>query len=245
MAKSLLNSYDDEEFIRIVKQAQSYRECLSLLGYHSSSGNTVNQLKNRIEKLNIDISHFHTQKGKRILSPEIVFVEKGTTTQKDTRKWYKKGNYTPHKCSICGQLPIWQNKELTLIMDHINGYNTDNRLENLRWVCPNCNYQLDTTNGKNQNHGEHHVNTCVDCGKAISKKATRCSQCENKHRTATEVNGVPREVLKELIRTTPFTVIGAMYNVSDNAVRKWCDKYNLPRKVSDIKKINDEDWSKI
>ena len=39
-----------------------------------------------------------------------------------------------------------------MILDHINGDNKDDRLENLRWVCPNCNYQLDTTNGKNKKH---------------------------------------------------------------------------------------------
>ena len=41
--------------------------------------------------------------------------------------------------------PIWQGKPLTLILDHINGKNNDDRLENLRWVCPNCNRQLPTT----------------------------------------------------------------------------------------------------
>jgi len=66
------------------------------------------------------------------------------------RNWYKKGNYTKYECSICGQEPFWNGKELTLILDHINGVHTDDRLENLRWVCPNCNYQLDTTNGKNK-----------------------------------------------------------------------------------------------
>ena len=40
-------------------------------------------------------------------------------------------------------------KVLTLILDHKNGHNHDDRLENLRWVCPNCNQQLDTTNGRN------------------------------------------------------------------------------------------------
>ena len=72
-----------------------------------------------------------------------------TINQKTLRRWYKKGNYTEYKCSICGLLPVWQNKELTLILDHINGLNNDDRLENLRWVCPNCNMQLPTTNGKN------------------------------------------------------------------------------------------------
>jgi uncharacterized protein YjcR len=43
----------------------------------------------------------------------------------------------------------------------------------------------------------------------------------------------------------PFTKIAEMYNVSDNAVRKWCDKYNLPRKKSEINNYTDEDWIKI
>ena len=51
--------------------------------------------------------------------------------------------------SICGQLPIWNSKELTLTLDYINRNNKDNRLSNLSWVCPNCDRQLDTFAGKN------------------------------------------------------------------------------------------------
>lgn len=43
----------------------------------------------------------------------------------------------------------------------------------------------------------------------------------------------------------PFIQIGKKYNVSDNAVRKWCDAENLPRKVSQIKSYTDEEWSKV
>ena len=56
---------------------------------------------------------------------------------------------------------------------------------------------------------------------------------------------ISREELKQLIRTTPFTTIGKMYNISDNGVRKWCIKYNLPTKSRDIKSISDEEWNNI
>ena len=56
---------------------------------------------------------------------------------------------------------------------------------------------------------------------------------------------VPREKLKQLIRTTPFLKIGKQLGVSDNAIRKWCDKYKLPRRVSEIKKYTDEEWEEI
>ena len=51
--------------------------------------------------------------------------------------------------------------------------------------------------------------------------------------------------IKGVIPHSPFTKIGEMYQVSDNAIRKWCDKFNLPRKVSDIKKYTDEEWLNI
>lgn len=55
----------------------------------------------------------------------------------------------------------------------------------------------------------------------------------------------PRDVLKMKIRSTPFIQIGKEYGVSDNSVRKWCDAYGLPRKVSVIKSITDKEWIKI
>lgn len=54
-----------------------------------------------------------------------------------------------------------------------------------------------------------------------------------------------REELKLLIRNYPFLQIGRKYGVSDNAIRKWCLKYNLPNKVSEILLISDEDWENI
>lgn len=87
---------------------------------------------------------------------------------------------------------------------------------------------------------------CCDCGKQISRGATRCYSCENIRRASIKKEGLPsREELKRLIRTNGFTAIGAMYGVSDNAVRKWCDKHNLPRKVKDIKSYSDEEWELI
>lgn len=89
----------------------------------------------------------------------------------------------------------------------------------------------------------HKIRYCPNCGAIISQKAVYCVDCANKQRRITE--WPDRETLKQLIRTLPFTIIAKQYNVTDNAVRKWCDKYNLPRKVSDIKLISDDDWLKI
>lgn len=54
-----------------------------------------------------------------------------------------------------------------------------------------------------------------------------------------------RDELKALIRNKSFVKIGEDYGRTDNAIRKWCDFYSLPRKKTDIKKISDEDWKII
>lgn len=84
---------------------------------------------------------------------------------------------------------------------------------------------------------------CIDCGKEIYYGSTRCLPCENAHRV--KEKPVSREELKQLIRTTPFTTIGKMFGVSDNAIRKWCKSFNLPSKSGEIKKISDKDWELI
>lgn len=251
MAK--IDNFTEQELREIVENSFSMNEVIDKLGYATHSGGSHNTVKKRIELYNIDISHFGSIKGiKR--TEENVFIENSTASQATLRRWYKKGEYTPYICSICGQEPIWQGKDLTLILDHINGSNHDDRLENLRWVCPNCNQQLDTTNGKNlrnknnknknnNNNNNKILNYCIDCGKKISRGAIRCISCEQARRHCEKP--ITREELKRLIRNTPFTRIGEQFGVSDNTIRKWCDSYNLPRKVSDIKKYTNEEWNKI
>lgn len=60
-------------------------------------------------------------------------------------------NYYGNKCSICGCPNVWNDKELVFILDHINGDASDNSKENLRFVCPNCDSQLETYKSKNKN----------------------------------------------------------------------------------------------
>lgn len=77
----------------------------------------------------------------------------------------------------------------------------------------------------------------------MSKQGGICHQCTSfKSR---KVERPSREELKNLIRTKSFLEIAKIYQVSDNAIRKWCDAENLPRKKSDIKNISDQDWQNI
>lgn len=248
MSQALIDKYSEEELRTIVAQSNSLKEVITALGYCTRSGSNNKTVKSRLEKYQIDTSHFSTVPGiKR--NPENVFIENSTATQKVLREWYKKGEYTEYICSICGQQPEWQGKPLTLILDHINGKNTDDRLENLRWVCPNCNQQLDTTNGKNIKHLEkqsiskvEEKHYCEECGVEVkSKNATKCPKCAAKANRMVK-DRPSREELKQLIRTLPFTTIASNFGITDNAVRKWCTSENLPRTKKEIQSYSDKDW---
>ena len=103
----------------------------------------------RLEAYNISTDHFTSSTARQDRNVENTLVENTTACDNTVRSYYFKGNYTEYKCSICGQEPVWQGKELVLTLDHINGNHKDSRIENLRWVCPNCDRQLDTFAGRN------------------------------------------------------------------------------------------------
>lgn len=234
---SLLEEVTDEVFAEKVQNAHSYEELGRSLGYLAKSGARNRILKKRIERLNLSTNHFSRPKNITKRSASNIFIENSTADQSTLRKWYKEGNYTPYVCSICGQEPFWNGKELTLILDHINGHNKDDRLENLRWVCPNCNQQLDTTGGRNipRIRVTHY---CMDCGKELTSKAKRCFACEKKFRKENSSLPISKEELEILIKKESFVKIGKMYHVSDNAVRKWCKTYDLPYTKKEIKKVS-------
>lgn len=235
-----MDNFSKRQLSKLVKESSSFHELILKLGYGTRSGSNNITIKKRLDDYGIDYSHFgNYKKVKR--SEENIFIENSTATQKVLREWYLKGNYTEYKCSICGLEPIWMGKKLTLILDHINGINTDDRLENLRWVCPNCNQQLDTTNGKNIKN-KRKSNKIIkvyykNCGKEITKnsKTQLCKNCSAFEKRVCERPS--KEELLDMIKEKSFTEISKKYGVSDNAVRKWCKNYNLPFKKSDIKKI--------
>ena len=90
---------------------------------------------------------------------------------------------------------------------------------------------------------EPKIQHCQICGKIISNKSKigLCLNCFQNWQSKKP----DRNTLKNLIRVESFTSIGKRYEVTDNAVRKWCKSYNLPFRKKDIKVISDEVWNLI
>lgn len=114
------------------------------------------------------------------------------------------------------------------------------------WFSDSINYPIRKKNY--HGHSDNYVPVtkkyyCIDCGKEIYKGAIRCPECS--HIKSRKVERPSRDKLKALIRTQPFLTIGKQFNVSDNAIRKWCIQYDLPSKKKDIKQYTDEEWDKL
>ncbi len=74
---------------------------------------------------------------------------KFTRSRKSIKTYLLNKKILKNECSECHIGPEWNDKELILVLDHINGINNDNTLDNLRLLCPNCNSQTETFSGRN------------------------------------------------------------------------------------------------
>ena len=166
----------DEQFVELLKKSSTISEVLFKLGY-TVKGNSwgYSQVKRRMDDLNLDYSIF---KGKSAViktnklnnvKKEDILKENCKHQRTVLRRYVIKNNLIPYKCAICG-CTEWQGKTLSLELDHINGVNNDNRLENLRFLCPNCHSQTSTYGSRNQQLNSSEYDIPDDLRKMVEEK---------------------------------------------------------------------------
>ena len=220
--------YYEENLKPIINNSLSYGECLDKLN-RSRTGAAYTILKKYINLYNIDTTHFnnHTHSnGKIPINDILVENSKYTSTSHLKNRLYKEG-FKERKCELCGQNEEWQGKKMSLILDHINGINNDNRLENLQIVCPNCNATLPThcIGDKKKKRIEQLRKKKIIEKQVLNKEKNAnngltIKQIEtNKNRRYVE--RPPYEQLIDEINDLGYLGTGRKYGVSDNAIRKW------------------------
>lgn len=240
--KSILYDFTPTELQILLDTSDSYSDLLRKIGLNPK-GRNPDTLKKIIKEYNLDETQLNKNRSRLYSRCSLIPKLKNTIPLEDilsNKKSYSsskllkrliKENYKEYKCEICG-INEWQNKPIVLQLNHKDGNHFNNNIDNLEILCPNCHSQTDTFAGKNIDYSPKEKVKRIKRVKVVKEKISKLPP-------------ILREELKKLIRTIPFTQIGKQYGVTDNAVRKWCDKYKLPRKVSEIKKYTDEEWEGI
>jgi hypothetical protein len=142
--------YESEEFDKVVLKSKNLVDICRNLKLKTTGGNR-NTIKKWIKIKNLETSHFRIERKRNseVKLNDDIFIENSTTDRRKIKQILFNTGIKNRECELCGQDENWKGKKMSLILDHINGLNDDNRLENLRIICPNCNATLDTNGGKN------------------------------------------------------------------------------------------------
>lgn len=125
---------------------------------------------------------------------EDMFCENSKHSRSVLRRNIITNNRIPYKCDICG-IDEWQGKKLSLELDHINGVNNDNRLENLRFLCPNCHSQTVTYGSKNQKTSDTEYEITEELTDSV---INRYMELKNQKKVSEEL-GIKHKIVKAII----------------------------------------------
>lgn len=214
----------DEQFVELLKNSSTISEVLFKLGY-SVKGNSWGfaKIRQRMSDLNLDGSVFkgkspitkygslHKVNASDILKPNCKHA------RSVLRRYVIKNNLIPYRCAICGCVE-WQGRTLSLELDHINGINNDNRIENLRFLCPNCHSQTTTYGSRNQQRNDSEYEISDDLRDLIEIEYRK----RNNIKQVSAALGIRRRVVNKV--------------VSESGLKKSNQKYVIRY---------DKDWNEI
>lgn len=216
--------FTKEQLEQSIENSLNFSQALRFMKMNTNGSANHKTIKKYVKLWNIDTSHFlsHSEYMKKlyndgIMKPiskrdikTILVRDSDYMSSHNLKNRLYNENIKKSICEMCGQDENWKGKKMSLILDHINGISNDNRIENLRIVCPNCNATLPTHCSKNRKDKKY----------KDRKKSKQRAKKEMR-----KVERPPFDVLLDEIKSLGYVGTGKKYNVSDNAIRKWVKCY--------------------
>lgn len=237
-------STTDEEFIQAIKDSFTIREALLKIGLAPAGGN-YKTFHMRVKQLQLDLSHFLGQghlKGKKhswgnkISLQELLVKDSKRVLFSNQKSRIIDAGLLVNECAGCKLKDSWNGKKIVLHLDHINGDHFDHRIENLRFLCPNCHSQTETycSSVRNDSFKEtkkhpakiSSMPKCALCSVQLKKRNKYCATCYDGNRATLQPQRLFKiqwpsiEDLKSKLETMSYVQLAKELGVSDNSVRK-------------------------
>ena len=250
--KRINKYYDDiekeKEICEIIKNSSNLNCVCKALGKRATNNNYT-KLRKIIKKYGINTSHFKfngSKKTRKYITKEDYFTKDSKVSSSKIRMKLLEYGLKPHKCEKCGRTTwIFGDMEYPIPLEahHIDGDRTNNTLDNLMLICPNCHTFTENYCGKNIVKGETGNDKelyyatkrkkiekkCEHCQKVFQtndKKQKFCSKkCTDEHHR--KCVRPPKEELEKLILEKSYKELGRIFGVTDNTIRKWCIRYGI------------------
>lgn len=224
-------SWTDEQMTKAVTSNVTIVGALRALGLSTSPGN-YQTVHVAVRRLGLDTSHWvgqahlagraHETRTSRSL--DVLLVEDGHyISSTSLRKRILKAGLLKNECAECGQGPTWNGRPLTLQLDHVNGHHRDNRIENLRILCPNCHVQTPSFTSKSPGRYSKHLPPPIcSCGTRVSLRGRRCGPCAaiERGQKLRKIAWPDVEELRCRVSDESYEAVGRQLGVTGNAVRK-------------------------
>lgn len=222
--RCVIHTISTAELKQIYDVSTSYQTIMLMLKL-SPGGHYVKKLQDRFKLEGWSLDKF--AKGfKKYYDNNDIFVENSKASRTVVKNRILEDDLISYVCSECGQDSAWNNKTLVLQLDHINGINNDNRLENLRFLCPNCHTQTDNYSGKSGGFGKKH---CLVCGIEIYKYSTYCRKHSMFPSVAarSKISWPDDEELSKMLWDKPLIEVAKELGVSSKTLQTRCKKRNI------------------
>jgi 5-methylcytosine-specific restriction endonuclease McrA len=229
-----------EQLIEAVKESFSMRQTLKKLGL-VPTGQNYRLIPKEIKRLELDTSHFlgrgHLKNknhswGKKIALSEILIENSSCSSSHRLKLRLVDEGLLTYSCFGCGinswssKIVTSSNQKLSLQLDHINGVNTDNRIENLRLLCPNCHSLTNTYAGKNKKSEvenrkkkKYTKKDLCFCGAQKSIDAIACRTCSPPP-LKTKIKWPSDEELLVKVKEQGELKMSEVLNCSSSSIRK-------------------------
>jgi len=245
---SNMKNYTKEQIEAAIKISKSWSGVMRVLNPNAVYVGCQSSIKKTAQKMKIDFSHFTGNAWNRGFKfPASIPIEDYFNGLRKIRSnplknRILKENIKEWKCEKC-QNTEWLGQKIPLELHHIDSNPKNNRLENLKLVCPNCHYREHNPTDKpivdkpifkkekpvklpkiKEPRTKKPPIACAACGKLSQGK--HCSYA-CKATAKRKVIRPAKEKLEEMVKCNSLLQIGKIYGVSDNAIRKWAKQYKI------------------